>query len=746
MPDLNTEVERLRAEAAGLAAQLRDLEGARSVILRMDTSGIITSANAFAHEFFDFPQGDLVGRNVIGTIVPPVDSSGRDLAEMVADIARRPEAYVTNENENMRRGSERVWIAWTNKAIRDESGDIVEVLCVGNDITKLRAAQTALAQSEERYRLIAENVSDIIWSMSLTGEFTFVTQSVKRVLGYDPEELIGGGLDDILTPESADRARKLIAERMREHDKTLPGGVALELEHVHRDGSSSWAEVHAKFLRAASGKPIGIVGVTRDITERKKAEDALRSSEEWFRALIELGTTVYAVVDAESRILYESPSLTNVYGWTPDELQGRSVLELVHPDDLEFAKQEMRELLQESGKTRTALVRYHHKNGSWRTIQVLGTNLLDNPAVQGIVLASHDVTDRKKAEDDLAEREGKIAELEHEVAALRSEVKGQYEFASIVGHDPKMRQVFETILAVSKTRATVLITGETGTGKELAAKATHYNSDRSSGPFVKVDCGALAENLLESELFGHERGAFTGAIRERAGRFELASNGTIFLDEIQNLSLPLQAKLLRVVQDGTFERVGGGEVRIADVRIIAASNANLKRAVDEGTFRSDLFYRLNVIPIHLPPLREKKGDILPLASHFVAKYAKRHDRDVHGISKAALATLMSHEWPGNVRELENVIEHAVVFCGAHTIEADDLRIQNTRKASPVEHQTAPAPAEKKRKPETATERELILDALEQTAGNRKRAAELLGIGRTSFYEKLRRHGILQSRN
>jgi len=730
-------------DARRLAAQLADLEAARSVILRMDTTGTITTANEFAHEFFGYAPGQLVGKNVIGTIVPPVDSSGRDLAEMIADIGRRPEAYVTNENENVRRDGERVWIAWTNKGIRDDAGNVVEILCIGNDITKLRAAQDALARSEQRYRLIAENVSDVIWSMSLNGKFTFITQSVKRSLGYNPAELIGSGLDTILTPDSAKRVKALISEKMQDLESSRPAGAVMELEHLHRDGSASWAEVHAKFLRGEDGRPMGIIGVTRDITQRKEAEDALRSSEEWFRSLIELGTTVYAVVDAESKVLYESPSLTHVYGWTPDELTGRSILELVHPDDLAYAKEEFAALLRTPGRTRAALMRYLHKDGSWRTIEVLGTNLLENPAVGGIVLASHDVTDRKKAEDALAEREGKIAELEHEVAALRSEVKGQYEFANIVGNDPKMRSLFETILAVSKTRASVLITGETGTGKELVAKATHYNSSRSGGPFVKVDCGALTESLLESELFGHERGAFTGAVRDRAGRFELASGGTIFLDEIQNLSPPLQAKLLRVVQDGTFERVGGGEVRVADVRVITATNADLASLVDEGAFRKDLYYRLNVIPIHLPPLREKKGDIAPLVARFLSKYSERHDRNVTGASQAALDLLVAHDWPGNVRELENVIEHAVVFCGGETIEAADIRLQTTPAAAAVKRANGPTAvrATGARAAEPASEKALILDALEQTSGNRKRAAELLGMGRTAFYERLRKHGI-----
>jgi PAS domain S-box-containing protein len=716
------------------------VDAARSVILRVDTTGVITFANAYTHEFFGFEKGTLEGRNVVGTIVPPVDSWGRDLSVMVAEIMENPEASLSNENENMKANGERVWIAWTNTCIRGADGRVAEILCVGNDVTGLKRTQDALARSEELYRLVTENVSDVIWSTSLEGTFTFLTQSVERVLGFEVSELVGQGLDAILTPSSFELATNILVERMASDRRSPTPPITLELQHVRKDGSTTWAEVHAKFVRDEAGKPAGVVGVTRDISERKKAEEALRKSEEWYRSLIDLGSTVYAVVDENARVAYESPSVTHVYGWEPGELAGTNILELVHPDDIAYAQREFAGLVSNPGRISTVTLRHKHKNGSWRIIEVVGTNLLASPAVGGIVLTSHDITDRKEVEARLRESEGQIDQLEQEVASLRSEVKGRYEFSNIVGRDPKMTRIFETILAVSQTQATVLILGETGTGKELVAKAIHYNSLRAGRPFVKVDCGVLAESLLESELFGHVRGAFTGAVKDRAGRFELATEGTIFLDEIQNLSNTLQAKLLRVVQDGTFERVGGGEVQVADVRVIAATNANLIGLVEKGEFRRDLYYRLNVIPIHLPPLREKVNDISLLAARFIAQFAQRHNKDVESIAEGAVELLMAHDWPGNVRELENVIEHAVVFCRGSRIEARDIKIQR-RDVFPGDPAAAGKRTSGLREALELPEKQMILDALQRASGNRKRAAEMLGIGRTAFYGRLRRHGI-----
>jgi two-component system NtrC family response regulator len=252
------------------------------------------------------------------------------------------------------------------------------------------------------------------------------------------------------------------------------------------------------------------------------------------------------------------------------------------------------------------------------------------------------------------------------------ELQGKYHFGNIVGKSVQMQRIFELVEKVAPTKATVLITGDSGTGKELIARAIHYNSPRKDRPFISINCGALPETLLESELFGHEKGAFSGAVSQRKGRFELAHEGTLFLDEISEMSPPLQVKLLRVLQEMEFERVGGSQTLKVDVRVVAASNRNLKEDAETGRFRSDLYYRLNVVHVYLPPLHERLDDLTLLVNHFLGKYAKENDQEVIAISAGAMERILDYDWPGNVRELENVIERAIILSDRSEIQVKDL--------------------------------------------------------------------------
>jgi len=302
-------------------------------------------------------------------------------------------------------------------------------------------------------------------------------------------------------------------------------------------------------------------------------------------------------------------------------------------------------------------------------------------------------------------------------------VHERYRLSGIVGDAPELQAVFEVVKKVAPTRATVLILGESGTGKELIAQALHEESQRRDKPFIKVSCAALTETLLESELFGHERGSFTGAVGRKEGRFELADGGTLFLDEIGEIPLSTQVKLLRVLQQREFERVGGTETLKVDVRMIAATNRDLAEEVKEGRFRDELFYRLNVVTVTMPPLRRRKGDIPALVSHFVEKYSKAYNKVVHQLGAGTLNALLAHDWPGNVRELENAIERAIVLCGNGEITLDDLP-PSLRSG----HAHAPAPSVLT---PGATlrdmERDAILRTLAMVDGSTTRAAEILGI-------------------
>ncbi len=312
--------------------------------------------------------------------------------------------------------------------------------------------------------------------------------------------------------------------------------------------------------------------------------------------------------------------------------------------------------------------------------------------------------------------------LGRETQRLRKQLAERYQFSSIVGSSAEMQTVFKSIAQVAPSRATVLVTGESGTGKELVAAALHHRSDRADKPFVKLHCAALAETLLESELFGHERGAFTGADRRRAGRFEQAAGGTLFLDEIGEISSAIQVKLLRVLQEHEFERVGGNDTIKVNVRVVAATNRDLKQMVDQGKFREDLYYRLNVINLHLPPLRERTGDIGPLAMHFLDKYAKENGKVINRFDGEALRVLLRHRWPGNVRELENVVERAVVLADGPSIALRQLPAELIA-ASPTGDERPVVPGSSL----AEIERHAILETLAHVGGSTTKAAKILGI-------------------
>ena len=330
-----------------------------------------------------------------------------------------------------------------------------------------------------------------------------------------------------------------------------------------------------------------------------------------------------------------------------------------------------------------------------------------------------------------------VRALRDENRQLKEELGRRYEYDNIIGRSEPMQEIFATIERVAPTRATVLLAGESGVGKDLIARAIHFHSPRHDRPLVKINCTAIPENLMESELFGYEKGAFTGAVTSKPGKFEQADTGTVFLDEIGDVPGPIQVKLLRILQEREFERLGSNVTRHTDVRIIAATNQDLRAALEQGTFREDLYYRLNVVPLNIPPLRERKQDIPFLANHFIRKLAADSGSAVESITDAAMERLMAYHWPGNVRELENVIERSLVLCRGSQLDAGDVRLES-----------APRPRSQNGQhflPEGLTldqyEQELIREALRRADGNKSHAARLLGLTRNALRYRLTQMGL-----
>ncbi len=363
-----------------------------------------------------------------------------------------------------------------------------------------------------------------------------------------------------------------------------------------------------------------------------------------------------------------------------------------------------------------------------------------NTAVEALKSGAYDYLTKPLDIDELkilVQKALRHQHLEAENRLLRERIGDRFDFANIIGRSPAMKNLFEILAMVAPTEATVLVTGESGTGKELIANAIHQNSPRRLNPFIKVNCAALPETLLESELFGHEKGAFTGAAARKQGRFRLAHTGSIFLDEIGEMSPATQAKILRVLQEREFEPLGGTAPVPVDTRIIAATNVDLEKAIEAGRFRTDLYYRLNVVAVEVPPLRERREDIPLLAEFFLRRYAEKNNRMIKGFTPRTLDTLMRYGWPGNVRELENLVERAVILVRGEMITPDELPDVLKEEEGEGEPSAPMAPGRSLKE----VEKEMILRTLEETGGNRTRAAQILGISRRTLQLKLKEYGV-----
>ncbi|MGB7573285.1 MAG: sigma-54 dependent transcriptional regulator [Thermodesulfobacteriota bacterium] len=387
------------------------------------------------------------------------------------------------------------------------------------------------------------------------------------------------------------------------------------------------------------------------------------------------------------------------------------------------------------------------KTGAEASVIMMSAYGTVDTAIEAMKLGAYDYISKPFKPDEIILTLRKSEEREHlrrENQLLRKEVGKEYSFENIVSKNEKMQKMFDVIKKVSQYKSTVLITGESGTGKELVARALHYNSDRSQSPFIAVNCGAIPENLLESELFGHAKGAFTDAIRTKKGLFEEADEGTLFLDEIGELPGQLQVKLLRVLQEGEIRRIGESKPIQIDVRIVAATVRDLSKEVNEGRFREDLFYRLNVLPIHIPPLRERKEDIPLLIHHFIGKYNQTMNKNVADVDHNAMDTLMNYKWYGNVRELENTIERAIVLSEKNNIELENLPIEILNFKEEFQLETLPDEEYSIKKASKALEVNLIRKALRKTKGNHTHAAKLLEISHRALLYKIKEYEIVEN--
>jgi PAS domain S-box-containing protein len=486
---------------------------------------------------------------------------------------------------------------------------------------------------------------------------------------------------------------------------------------------------------------IAVIGLWNREQGLKSAEKELKDSEEQFRALIENSSDFTMILNEDGVYKYISPSVKRISEFSPQDVLAKNISEFVHPDDEHFINETIHKAFQNPGQVFSIAdfrMRTGKEENRWSNLEGLFAAMPDTPGINGIVANCRDISKRKKAEYALKKALTEVEQLKNRLQAeniyLQDEIKIEHNFEEIISRNVGFKEVLDKIVQVAPTDSTVLVLGETGTGKELLARAIHNVSNRAERPLVKVDCAALPANLIESELFGHEQGAFTGARNRKIGRFELADGGTVFLDEIGELPLELQVKLLRIIQDGELERLGGSKTIKVNVRIIAATNRDLKQEVEAGTFREDLFYRLNVFPIKTPPLRARKDDIPMLVNHFIKKYSTKVGKKIESIPQNVMDSLQTYNWPGNIRELENIIERAVILTKGFTLELDD----------PLEHPSKPLEESENLLTLKENERTFIFKMLEEcnwVIQGEQGAAARLGIPPSTLRDRMKKHRL-----
>jgi PAS domain S-box-containing protein len=526
-------------------------------------------------------------------------------------------------------------------------------------------------------------------------------------------------------------------------------GEPMASQNIHFPGKPPHGEANPSNVRLLNSKlddsKKSWVGVNLDIEKRKLADFHLAEAQR----LAHIGSWVWQVAGGDA--LHLSEEWYRIYGFDPRLGMPRweERLQRVHPEDRDKWQGTIEHAVQEKSDY-NAEYRILLSDGTIKWVQTVGHPVLSTAGeLVEFMGISMDVTDRKRSEDELKAAFEEIQQLKDQLyrenLALRDEVGRVSMFEEIVGTSKPLKAVLSQTAKVARTVATVLITGETGTGKELIARAVHKRSERSEHAFISVNCAALAPTLISSELFGHEKGAFTGANQRRLGRFELADGGTIFLDEVGELPPDTQVALLRVLQEREFERVGGTQLIKVDVRVIAATNRDLNAAVSNGSFRSDLFYRLQVFPIEIPALRERREDIALLAEYFIDRYSRKAGKNIRDVSQETLELLQSYAWPGNIRELQNVIERSVILCETETFSIDETWLpqqsQSFFMAKPKDPIELPRRLEEQ-------EKNMVEEALKATGGRvsgHTGAAAKLGIPRTTLESKIKSLNIDKNR-
>ena len=638
------------------------------------------------------------------------------------------------------------WLLLLYNPLRDENGHVVRWYATGTDIEDRKQAENALRRNAEQLAIQKAQLDELfelspegVVLLDVEDRILRINPEFTRIFGYTPEEAIGRFIDDLVVPEEL-RSDAEGYTQWRIHGKP----VNAETIRRRKDGKRIHVSLLGVPVTVPDGGKIAEYVIYRDISERIQAEEALRRSETYLAEAQRLSHTGSWAWDYNRKeINFWSPETYRAFGFDPSggAVSWQEARSRIHPEDLRAFDQNKERVANEKAELEFDF-RLVHSDGSIRHAHCVSRPVLNaSGEVIELVGSLMDVTEQHQAKTTLEAAFQEIKRLKDDLyrenLVLKEEIDKASMFEEIVGASDALRRVLVQVAKVAPTDSTVLLIGETGTGKELVARAIHKRSQRASKTFVSVNCAAIPAGLIASELFGHEKGAFTGATQRHLGRFELAGGGTLFLDEVGDLSSETQVALLRVLQERRLERVGGTQSITVDVRIIAATNRDLKAAVSSGAFRSDLFYRLNVFPILIPPLRDRKDDLPLLVEYLTERYASKAGKKIKKVQKRTLELFQAYDWPGNIRELQNIIERAVILCDGETLSVDEswLQWESIPRTDGGGRLARLGPEQ---------ERKLIEAALAESRGRiggPSGAAAKLGIPRSTLESKIRKLGI-----
>lgn len=712
-------------------------EAARDAIIMLDRNdGSVLDCNAAARRLYGYSTDDMLRL----TIRELSDEPDRSMATIQSGVERVALQY------HKRNGGTAFPVEISMSHFVHGGREVCTAFV--QDISQRKVVEEALREGARLYRAVVEDQTELICRYSPDGTLSFVNRAYATFFGVDEDDVV----DTRFFPKLAPDERRSIESWLKEAGPSRP--VFDREQHVRRgDGEARWILWTNRAIMNPRGDVMEIQAVGRDVTDRKKAEQALsRATMEKENYRLNLEAIFRSIpdaivsVDSDLEVIATNHAASELLGLERETAKG-SAFESLVGDPGTPCISVLKQVLRTSKSVHGYEAELDLPHLGARTVELNCTPLVDRDKQHmGAVLVIRDVSRIADLEKRLHERHG---------------------FRGIIGRSSRMQEVYDLLEQLSSLESTVLILGESGTGKELIADALHYGGVRAGAPIVKVNCSALSESLLESELFGHVKGAFTGATHDKVGRIQAAQGGTLFLDEIGDISPLIQLKLLRFLEQKEYERVGESKTRSADVRILAATNVNLRQAVREGAFREDLYYRLNVMPVPLPPLRERQGDIPLLIDHFLEIFADQFNKRFGAIDSEVMDLFMSYAWPGNVRELRHILEHACILCPGGDITISHLRrdlVEQMRsggfvpQASQVPHGHVPLTQPHSFHPQVGgpdnvhnamppfpvrpkAGKQAVLDALHQCEGNKAKAARQLGIHRATLYRKLKAWGL-----